>query len=120
MILSNIFSRIIFGTLVPIILLSYCIIVCPNIIFLNDTRTENEIFIFSIVSLILFFPMLFNIIFCICAITFEILTIIKDFILKDVFTFINGNTIILYSWPITFWVLVQMYLLYCNLSFEKE
>ena len=120
MILSNIFSRIIFGTLVPIILLSYCIILCPNIIFLNDSNDENERFNFRIVSLILFSPMLFNIIFCIIAIIFEIFVVLKDFLLNDVFTFINNNRIFFYSWPLTFWLLVQIYVV-CSYSFvEKE
>ena len=119
MILSNIFSRIIFATLVPTILLSYCIMICPNIIFLKDSYSDNDKLIFSIVSLILFSPIIFNIICCITFISFELSVLIKDVLIHIVNPFINRNTIILYSWPITFWVLVQIYILYYNSSFEK-
>jgi|SaaInlStandDraft_5_1057022.scaffolds.fasta_scaffold06296_4 hypothetical protein len=102
MILSIIFSRLIFATIVPTIILSYCIIFYPNTLFFSNDITDNEKQYIRITTLLLFLPLLFNVTFGIFTIVLEFFIFLKKFIYDDILIHLN-QLIIIYFYSI--WLL---------------
>jgi hypothetical protein len=119
MIFSLIFSRLVFAIIVPTIILSYLIINNPNILFFRNDMTENDKEVIRLTTLLLFLPLLFNITFCIFTVFLEFFIFLKKLVFNDIlFQFINNNYLI--SWPITFCILLNIYLMFNNFLIESQ
>ena len=81
--------------------------------------TENDKEVIRLTTLLLFLPLLFNFTFCIFIILLEFFIFLRKLIFNDILIqFINNNYLI--SWPITFCILLNIYLMFNNFLIESQ
>lgn len=102
MILSNIFSKVIFATFIPCILLSYLVMNLPDYP-LNTMESRDKFFELSrIIINILLAPIAYSIFYFFLDLSLKIATILDKHVLSKIYFYIYNRSFYFYTWPLTF------------------